>query len=85
MDYMLNHIKSQIRLEKGQFYRLGLGGGRVVKGEAWVTVAGFPQDLILRSGEALPCCAPGVLVEALSAELVLETSASERFSLRKTG
>lgn len=77
---MLNIIKlarerQTIRLRAGGSpLRLGREGGRVLKGEAWVTVKGVFEDLILREGEALPCCSPEIVVEALSTELVLEIS-----------
>lgn len=79
---MLNIIKQAregrtIRLRAGGTpLRLGREGGRVLKGEAWVTVKGVFEDLILREDEALPCCSPEIVVEALSTELVLEIGPS---------
>lgn len=92
---MLNIIKQartegqegRVELKAGDKpLRLGTSGGLILRGEAWVTVKGVFDDLILREGEALPCCSPDILVEALSAELVLEIGPSVSnaiFSLRK--
>lgn len=66
-------IRHSVRIPRGRTYRLGRGGGVVTKGEAWVTMAGHYDDLILKEGSTLPCCHNDVVVQALSDELELET------------
>ena len=84
MENMLNNIKQGLRLRQGELRRLGTSGGRVVKGEAWVTVPGLFDDLIVKAGDALPCCAEGILLQALSAELVVEETRQEFEFLRQS-
>lgn len=71
-----------IRLRKGEFLRLGRGGGRVLEGTAWATVSGHADDYIRTAGMSFPCCFDSVLIEAISDELVVESGDSRQISLR---
>lgn len=64
-------MRNTIKIRKGQLLRLGRGGGRVEQGLAWVTIQGQHEDMILGSGDFLPCCHHDALLEALSEELTL--------------
>ena len=64
-----------IKIQKGELWnpeRTQLASLRVIEGKAWVTLEGSPQDFIVGAGELLPLPSPGVLIESLTAELVLE-------------
>lgn len=63
-----------IKLRKGQLWRIGKEGGRVLSGTVWVTVPGQIDDLILKEGAFLPCCHSEMLLEALSDEVALSAN-----------
>ncbi len=63
-------MQNIIKLSKGGLAKVE--GGRVLKGEAWVTGTGSVEDFIVSEGQALPCCFKELLVEALSEELIVE-------------
>ena len=64
-----------IKIQKGELWnpeRTHLEALRVITGKAWVTLQGSQNDYIVGAGELLPMPSPGVLIESLTAELVLE-------------
>jgi|GEM_PF-1879296 len=71
----------QIKIHKGELWNPEKPTGplelRILSGKAWVTKAGSVEDLILSEGELLPPPQSGVLIEALTEELVLEGCVSK--------
>ena len=68
---MLNYIK----LTKGETWKPSRRSGpppRVRDGQAWVTMRGCEKDFILAAGDELPQCGDSLVVESLSAELMIE-------------
>lgn len=64
-----------IKIQKGELWnpaRTHIETLRVIEGKAWVTLQGSQNDYIVGAGELLPLPSPGVLIESLTAELVLE-------------
>lgn len=64
-----------IKIQKGELWtpeRTHLESLRVVEGKAWVTLQDSQNDYIVGAGELLPLPSPGVLIESLTAELVLQ-------------
>jgi quercetin dioxygenase-like cupin family protein len=64
-----------IKIQKGELWnpeRTHLETLRVLEGKAWVTLKNSPHDYVVGAGELLPVPRPGVLIESLTAELVLE-------------
>ncbi|MNL00410.1 hypothetical protein D3C87_1208430 [compost metagenome] len=64
-----------IKIQKGELWnpeRTHLASLRVLEGKAWVTLANCQNDYVVGAGELLQLPKPGVLIESLTAELVLE-------------
>jgi hypothetical protein len=64
-----------IKIQKGELWNpewTHLECLRVLEGKAWVTRSDSQNDYIVGAGELLPMPSPGVLIESLTAELVLE-------------
>ena len=72
----MRHMIYQVKLNKGELWNPSLEvereNLRILEGKAWVTIKGSPHDFILSAGEPLPQPLEGVLVESLTAELVLQ-------------
>lgn len=68
-----------IKIQKGELWnpeRTHLAFLRVVEGKAWVTRSDSQNDFIVGAGELLPLPSPGILIESMTAELVLEGQVS---------
>jgi hypothetical protein len=64
-----------IKIQKGELWnpeRTQLASLRVLEGKAWVTMKGSPHDYVVGAGDLLPAPKPGILIESLTTELVLE-------------
>jgi hypothetical protein len=71
----------QIKLHKGELWNPATTAEvkelRVLAGKAWVTVEGSPEDYIIGEGELLPPPRQGVLIESLTAELIMQSDFSK--------
>lgn len=73
------HMIYQVKLQKGEFWKpqaVKRGSYKVLKGSAWVTYTGVPDDYVVGNGETLPATQNGMVVEALE-DLTLEIQTIE--------
>lgn len=71
-----------IKIQKGELWNpewTQIESLKVLEGKAWVTLQDSQNDFIVGAGEILPMPRPGVLIESLTAELVLEGNFTRKF------